>query len=130
MTLVFSSLDGESRGSNIVNQCYWRFPKRCDIDRRTLFEETDCEYWPYKNIYTRCDGFWTCPFGEDEENCTARTRCPSHSLTCVSPSNHTLTCSLANGVNDGRVDCLGAADELQFCRSRISEAHWHNAFRC
>ena len=41
MTLVFSSLDGESRGSWIVNQCFCRLPKRCDIDCRTLFEETD-----------------------------------------------------------------------------------------
>jgi hypothetical protein len=44
------------------------------IDERNHTDEPDCEYWPCKNIYTRCDGVWTCSFGEDEENCTARTK--------------------------------------------------------
>lgn len=38
-------------------------------------DETDCEHWPCSNFYTRCDGFWSCPDGKDEENCTEKI-CP------------------------------------------------------
>ncbi len=31
------------------------------INEKTYTDETECEYWPCSNIYTRCDSFWNCP---------------------------------------------------------------------
>ena len=39
------------------------------IDGRNETGETGCEQWPCKNIYTRCNGWWNCPNGEDENGC-------------------------------------------------------------
>ncbi|CAF4484897.1 unnamed protein product [Rotaria sp. Silwood2] len=99
------------------------------IDGRNHTDETDCEHWQCNNIYTRCDKFWNCPDGTDEENCT-RSICPSHSLSCVSPFNYTLTCLSADQVSDGIIDCLGAADELQYCRTQSHAFGIYHGFRC
>ncbi|CAF4641175.1 unnamed protein product [Rotaria sp. Silwood1] len=32
-------------------------------------DETNCEWWPCNNPYTRCDNFWHCLNGIDELNC-------------------------------------------------------------
>ena len=61
------------------------------IDGQNHTDETDCDDWPCKNFYTRCDRFWSCSDGADEENCT-RQMCPAHFLPCVSPSNYSFTC--------------------------------------
>jgi hypothetical protein len=99
------------------------------IDGQNHTDETDCGQWPCSNFYTRCDGFWSCPDGKDEENCTQQI-CPSRSLPCVSPYNYTLTCLSANQVGNERIDCLGAIDELQHCRSINHLEQGYNGFRC
>jgi hypothetical protein len=93
-------------------------------------DETDCEYWPCNNYYTRCDGFWSCSNGEDEDNCTTHQICPSNSLPCVNPYNSTVTCLSANKVNDGNIDCLGSIDERQYCRSLLDIEANPYVFHC
>ncbi|CAF1409983.1 unnamed protein product [Adineta steineri] len=100
------------------------------IDGQNYTDESECEKWPCNNIYTRCDDFWSCPSGEDEHNCTKQQFCPLNSLDCVSPHNYTLTCLPANQVNDEHIDCLGAADELQYCRSGKWTKGTYYGFRC
>ncbi|CAF1399992.1 unnamed protein product [Adineta ricciae] len=39
------------------------------IDGRNHSDETDCEHWVCKNMYTQCDDFPNCANGEDEMNC-------------------------------------------------------------
>ncbi|CAF1018247.1 unnamed protein product [Adineta steineri] len=86
------------------------------IDGQNHTDETDCENWQCNNIYTRCDGVWNCLDGEDEVNCT-RPICPPHSFACISPLNYTLICLPASQIYNEIIDCLGASDESQYCRT-------------
>jgi hypothetical protein len=99
------------------------------IDGQNHTDETSCERWPCNNIYTRCDGFWNCVSGEDEENCR-RSICPRQFLDCISPSNYTVICLPANQVNNDIVDCLGGLDELQLCRTADYDNGISYRFRC
>lgn len=113
---------------HICDRTVHLFPIISDGEHHT--DETECEHWPCSNHYTRCDGFWSCPHGEDEQNCTARQICPQGSLACVLPYNYTLTCLSADQVGNGIIDCLGAADEIQHCRLiMFGEPHYFG-FRC
>ncbi|CAF1279668.1 unnamed protein product, partial [Adineta ricciae] len=98
------------------------FPTICDgftellpilIDGRNDTDETECEYWPCNNSYTRCDGFWNCLNGADEVDCnvSALLNCPSHHHICVSPQTNRFMCLPLKKAHDGHVDCLGGTDE-------------------
>jgi hypothetical protein len=78
-------------------------------------DETNCEKWPCDNQYTRCDEAWTCPNGADEINCARSSSCSS-SHECVSPTTFKVICLPISDAGNGKVDCLGAADERQYCR--------------
>ncbi|CAF4170454.1 unnamed protein product, partial [Adineta steineri] len=78
------------------------------IDGRNHSDETDCEYWQCNNIYTRCDGFRNCVYGEDEENCTQPVNI-KHILFCISPHNYTMKCLPVDQVSGGAVDCFKAS---------------------
>ena len=100
-----------------------------DIDGQSHSDETNCGSWQCNNLYTRCDGFWNCEHGEDEENCR-RSICPPHFHPCVSPENSTaVVCLAAHRIEDGRIDCLGASDERQYCRADKNNIQTY-AFRC
>ncbi|CAF4583556.1 unnamed protein product [Rotaria sp. Silwood1] len=104
------------------------------INGQNHTDETDCQDCHCNTIYTRCNGIRNCPNGEDEENCT-RSICPSRFIPCVSPYNFTLTCLPVNQVSDGFIDCLGASDELQYCRkvnayTAIYQFHCLNSTKC
>ena len=98
------------------------------IDGRSHSDETDCESWQCNNVYTRCDGFWNCENGEDEEKCT-RSICPPHFHPCVLPENATVVCLAAHRVQNGSIDCLGASDERQYCRADATYSRTYQ-FRC
>jgi hypothetical protein len=115
------------------------FPTICDgftdllpvlIDGREETDETECQYWPCNNIYTRCDGFWNCPNGDDEVDCepSPLLRCPQYSHVCVSPVTNQLMCLPAAQVNSAIIDCLGATDESRYCRATYVDNRFN--FQC
>ncbi|CAF3796622.1 unnamed protein product, partial [Rotaria sordida] len=59
------------------------------IDGRNHSDETDCEYWPCNNLYSRCDATWACSNGKDEDDCI-KSDCPYNTRPCISPLNYTL----------------------------------------
>ncbi|CAF2823515.1 unnamed protein product [Rotaria sp. Silwood2] len=108
------------------------FPTICDgftelipvtIDERNETDETECEHWQCNNTYTRCDGFWNCFNGADEVDCDQSPilKCPLHHHICVSPETYQFMCLPLTKANDGNIDCFGATDEPQLCRSNTYE---------
>ncbi|UJR20053.1 hypothetical protein I4U23_023187 [Adineta vaga] len=77
------------------------FPELCNLGI-TLFEqflqgqetdETDCDWWPCSNPYTRCDYEFHCLDGNDELNCS-NSVCPFNEYECqVSPRGETMCLS-------------------------------------
>ena len=92
-------------------------------------DEENCEHWPCDNIYTRCDGYWNCPKGEDEYGC-GHFACENGTQACVSALNYTLVCLPAAKVNDLTDDCLGATDEPFMCRMTYWKTKTYPHFRC
>lgn len=105
-----------------------RFPLLLYGENET--DETHCEYWPCSNMYTRCDGYWNCLNGFDEINCSPNDNsiCLSSEISCVSPQSYSLFCLNISKLNDGQIDCLGAFDERQWCRTQFAQP-WKR-YRC
>ena len=103
------------------------FPKLCNgytdlkpliINGREQSDETDCEHWPCDYTYTRDDGIWQCPNGQDELPHATSFICPFSEQYCVSPVTYNLSCLAISKVNDGHVDCIGGTDERHVCRTK------------
>ena len=125
--------ESESRQDTLIP-----FHRLCDGLEEHIFEEdagqrytdeSECDHWPCQNIYSRCDGWWRCSNGEDEENCSTSI-CPRSTHPCVSPSNASFLCLPSSRVSDGIIDCLGASDEQHFCREAYPHSEDSPRFRC
>ncbi|CAF3924071.1 unnamed protein product, partial [Rotaria sp. Silwood1] len=117
----FNKSNSTIRNDPIIKSIW--YPLLCDgyIDIGTNkihneTDETDCNWWPCNNIYTRCNRIWNCHNGIDEINCPYLPACPSLFHPCVSPETFNLTCLSIDKAGDGIVDCLGASDERQLCQ--------------
>ena len=103
------------------------------IDGEIFDDESECEHWSCRNIYTRCDHFWNCLDGRDELDChppsVDEIRCPSNERRCVQPATHSIQCLPVEKINDGQIDCLGASDEVNVCRSHAREQN-SDRFHC
>ena len=109
------------------------FPKLCNDYQSFVSgnetDETDCEHWPCDNIYTHCDGAWTCPDGADELNCNRTSPCYPDHHECISPRTLKLICLPLNQTGNGIHDCLGSMDERQHCRRQFPNS-FENTYKC
>ncbi|CAF5074486.1 unnamed protein product, partial [Rotaria sp. Silwood1] len=102
-----------------------------NITDKNETDETECEQWLCNNIYTRCDGLWNCPHGEDEIGCdlSATFNCPSGHHQCVSSLTNKFTCLPVDKANDNNIDCVGATDEPSLCQPKY-EVYLYDNFYC
>ena len=133
---LFSEQICSSKNLRTFNEIY--FQDICDrhvqifpiiINEQNYTDESECEDWPCSNINTRCDGFWSCSDGKDEDNCTNQI-CPTRTFACISRYNYSLICLSANQVDDQHIGCLGAIDEQQHCRNYDYLDETYPTFRC
>ncbi|CAF1373289.1 unnamed protein product [Adineta steineri] len=103
-------------------------------NRETETDETNCDYWPCDNVYTRCDGFWNCENGLDELNCQASgsNDCAADQFQCVSHKTFSMMCLNVSQAGDKKMDCLGGVDEPFYCRNKYLsfEDHEPRRYRC
>ncbi|CAF1225711.1 unnamed protein product [Rotaria sp. Silwood1] len=101
------------------------------IEGKNETDETECEQWSCNNIYTRCDGLWSCSNGADETDCNSYSalNCSTDEHICVSPYTNQLMCISIDKANDGNIDCLGATDEPKLCQ-RIVDINVIPRFYC
>lgn len=104
------------------------FPSLCNgyeqhrelINEELETDETHCEAWLCANQYTRCNGIWECPNGEDEIDCFHPICAGMLGYPCFERQSSNYTCLPAARLADGIIDCVGATDEQQVC------AAWNN----
>ncbi|CAF3543872.1 unnamed protein product [Rotaria sp. Silwood1] len=100
------------------------------IEEQNVTDEKECEQWSYINIYTRCDGLWNCPHGEDEIGCNLSSTL-NYSLDhhkCVSLYTNELIWLPIKQANDGKIDCLGATDEPTLCQEKYHTIFYDNFY--
>ena len=112
----------------------WSYAKLCDglfyhKENGNETDETDCHAWPCSNVYTRCNGMWSCLNGADELDCNPEMPCYPGRYECISPQNFSVICLPWNRANDGIIDCLGATDERAFCRE-FPKIFYGDRYRC
>ncbi|CAF0733758.1 unnamed protein product [Adineta steineri] len=100
-----------------------------DNFRQYYNDEFECDEWLCNNMYSRCDGYWACKDGRDEDNC-GHGKCHSGTQACIDPSNFTVICLPHTRVNDGEYDCLGASDEQHECQRFYPPSEVPKRFRC
>jgi hypothetical protein len=100
-----------------------------DNNGQNYNDEFACEDSMCDNIYARCDGYWACRDGRDENNC-GHTKCPLNKHACVDRFNYTVFCLSADRVNNGIDDCLGASDEQHTCQRYYPPTEDPRRFRC
>ncbi|CAF2093176.1 unnamed protein product [Rotaria magnacalcarata] len=89
------------------------------IDEEEQTDETECQQWPCRNMYTRCDGVWNCWNGADEAGCylSSTLNCSSDAFLCVSSATNDFHCLPLTKIHDDKINCLGGTDEPRLCEN-------------
>ena len=74
---------------------------------------------PCNNTNTHCEGTWNCLDGADEIDCSRSSplHCPPRHHICISITTKQPICLPIEKANDGKIDCLEAADEPKQCQA-------------
>ena len=90
------------------------------IDGQYHTDETECEYWPCDNQYTRCDGIWNCPDGIDEIFCSNKSSNESIDQLCITWMTSTLSSFLISIRNETNCSFPSSTNVVCVNRSRSS----------
>ena len=93
-------------------------------------DESNCHFWPCRNLYSQCDGLQTCLNGEDELNCYDQKICSYGFIPCISSRNLSIICLSNERIGDGINDCIGGMDEMHFCRRVYPSDNQLKRFHC
>ncbi|CAF1244093.1 unnamed protein product [Didymodactylos carnosus] len=83
------------------------------------------------NQYSRCNSILNCKqSGEDELQCYPFDRCQLNEHYCLNKTNGAIEClSIEQYYNNTIIDCLGASDEQDQCRS-IDDSQEYASYHC
>jgi hypothetical protein len=93
-------------------------------DANNNTDESDCltTDWPCETYQSKCDGLWNCPDGRDELECNTITLaslyCKNIEHFCIDITSGKYICLPTVNINDGIIQCIGSADEREFCRNK------------
>ncbi|CAF1113852.1 unnamed protein product [Adineta steineri] len=114
------------------------FPTICDgrkelrsilSDEQNETDETECQYWPCNNTYSRCNGHRLCRNGADEMNCPS-SMCSQFEQSCIYINDTSkVSCLSINRVGNNITDCIGSPDEENQCWKTTQYSASYN-FRC
>ncbi|CAF1154557.1 unnamed protein product [Adineta ricciae] len=96
-------------------------------------DETDCDEYSCVSRYTACNGQWNCRDGSDEHTCENTLSAEicgfnGEEFFCIQPDGNSF-CASVEVIDDGKIDCLGASDEREYCRNKYPY-EFERRYRC
>ncbi|CAF3784435.1 unnamed protein product [Rotaria sordida] len=88
-------------------------------------DETNCEWWPCNNPYTRCDNIFHCANGIDEFDCP-NSYCNINEFKCIIDDSIDYLCISQANIYEKIINCSKHNDDEIICRKLFYSANLIN----